>query len=318
LTAVHPVLDFVFPYESKWSVFGFRRSLYDAIVFVCALGVALARPRLGRGSLALFASAAAIQVAYVALAALLGLELRARYFVALFVPLSVAVYSLYDAVRQGPRPAFAFAFAPSVALIIVASVARYSVLAQDGDWVRVAPFLQSNVRAGDVIAIYPPDALPAFTRQYHGSAPVVPFPRPASREHYSVREVSVGSEAEARAAFAKLARYPRIWFVDAQECSSDLPLYGCDLLDDVLDDDYRILARHQFFGSTVDELTPRERSSANAAQRVSRRTAAAGDRVDEARSSGGRSSPSPRRTQCMKLCARALRQISPGERSKRT
>ena len=255
LTAVHPFLDFLFPYNEGWSHLGFRRSVYDAMALLCGFAVILARPPISRRLLALFAAAATIQLCYVALTGLLGLELNGRYFVALFVPVAAAAYGLYDAVRRGPRPAFALAFAPVAALAILGSIARYGVPAQSGDWTRVAPYLEQSVGADAVIAIYPPDALPAFERQYRGKSPVVPFPRPASQLQYSVREVSVASTAEARAAFTKVARYPVIWFVDAEDCQADLPHYGCQYLHDVLNADYRTLERRSFFGSTVYELS---------------------------------------------------------------
>jgi hypothetical protein len=191
------------------------------------------------------------------LAIVVRVELSDRYFVALFVPVVVFVYALFRVIALGPRPAVTVAFVPSLLLTLLVLFSRYRFLAQAGDWKRVAPYLQQHAAAGDVIAIFPPDGIPAFERQYRGSVPYVGFPRPFSAQKYSVDNVSVNSPADARLAFASLRRYRHIWFVDDVTCLPAGIDYGCHTVRNVIDSDFKIVNRRQFFEAAVEELSPR-------------------------------------------------------------
>ena len=263
----HRFLEFPFPRDFAWNAVRAERLAYWAVVGVTLIALAIARPKMSRELLALLASATAVQLTYVALAAVLGLQLDERYFIALFVPVAAASYGVFRAVRHGPRPELSWAFASSVVLTLLALFSQYRFLAQPGDWKRVAPYLESHAAPDDVIAIYPADGLPAFERQYRGSEPAEPFPRPYSSERYSVRALSINSPAEARAAFAKLAGYRHIWFVDGATCPPDDQEYGCSNLGPVLASGFQTLAQRSFYRNIVYELS-RPGNAQPAAQRV--------------------------------------------------
>jgi len=252
--AAHPLIEFLFPRDFAWNTVPVERFAYHAVVVSTVLVLAIARPRFSRKSVALVASAAGVQLTYVALAAALALQLNGRYFVALFVPVAAASYGVFQAVRLGPRPKLSWAFASIVALTLLTLFSQYRFLAPPGDWKRVAGYLESHATPGDVIAIFPADGLPAFERQYRGSVRVEPFPRPYSTEQYSVRVLSINSPAEARAAFAKLAGYRRIWFVDGTPCPADDQEYGCANLVPVLASEFRAPAERAFYRNTLYEL----------------------------------------------------------------
>lgn len=244
----------VFPFDAAWGVVPNARVLYICMVLATILLFALSKPRLSRRSLAYCGCLVTIAGLYAICAVVLSLDLSARHFVALFVPLAVAGYALYGAVDPS-RPYGRLAFLPTIVLTLAVLVWRYRHLAQSEDWMRVAPFLETHVAAGDVIAIYPPDAMPAFQRQYHGSAPYVPWPRPYSTQHYSSTISDVGSEAEARADFAKLAGYRHVWFVNDAECLPSFPQHGCDIVKEVMNDSFNVDMRYDFYRATVLELS---------------------------------------------------------------
>lgn len=251
----HRFLDFALPRDYAWNAVRAERAGYWLVVGATVLAIAAAAPKISRGLLALLASAAAIQLTYVALAVALSVQLNERYFIALFVPTAVASYGVFRAVLAGPRPAFALAFASTVALTLLALFSQYRYLAQPGDWKRVAPYLVAHAAPGDIIAIFPADGLPAFEREYHGTVAFAPYPRPYSTERYSVRALSVESQSDARAAFAKLSAYRHIWFVDGAPCPPDDQEYGCEQVDAVLAADFQTLERATFYRNTVTELS---------------------------------------------------------------
>lgn len=255
LSVGHWFVAFAFPRDFTWNALPFGRPAYLAFVGVTVLTIGLSQPKVSRQLLALLVCAAAIQLTYVALAAALLQQLNERYFVALFVPVVAASYGVFRAVRDGPRPALALAFASCVLLTGLALFTQYRFLAQPGDWKRVAPYLEAHATRDDVIAIFPADGLPAFERQYRGNVPFAPYPRPYSSERYSVRTLSVASPAVARAAFAQFAHYRHIWFVDGEPCLPEDRHYGCEIVESVLASDFRKLDRRRFYRNTVYELS---------------------------------------------------------------
>jgi hypothetical protein len=255
LSVGHWFVAFAFPRDFTWNALPLGRPSYLAVVGLTVFTVGLARPKISRELLALLACAAAIQLTYVALAAVLLQQLNERYFVALFVPVVAATYGVFRAVRNGPRPAFALAFASCVLLTLLALFSQYRFLAQAGDWKRVAPYVETHAVRGDIIAIYPADGLPAFEREYRGDVQFVPFPRPTSTQRYSVRALSVATPAIARAAFAHFSNYRHIWFVDGEPCLPEDRHYGCEIVERVLVSDFRTIERRGFYRNTVYELS---------------------------------------------------------------
>jgi hypothetical protein len=247
-------IGFLFPYDPAWWwLMDHARAVYLCVAGASVVLLVLAKPRLSRTVLAYCACALAVLALYAIAIVVLSLDLSTRHFVAAFLPLAVAVYALFEATSHSPNLR-KLAFLPTIALTIAVLISRYRFLAQVEDWKRVAPFLAANVVAGDVIAIYPADAEPAFEREYHGNAPYVPWPRPYSTVRYSPTVSGIKSEAEARAAFAKLSRYRHIWFVDDVECLA-VPRLGCDIVKDVVHSDFKIDLERQFYQSTVYELS---------------------------------------------------------------
>jgi hypothetical protein len=263
-TAVHPALDFLFPYDRTWSVLPHLRDAYIGMVGVCVLSVIFARPRITREVVAYASCAVTVDMLYVALATTLRVGLSDRYFVALFVPVLVLAYALFRSIRLSPTPVASYAVVPSVLLVLLATYSQNRFLAQAGDWQRVAAYLAQRAIIGDVIAIYPPDGIPAFKRQYLKAIPVVGFPRPYPTRQYSVSLVSVNSESEARRAFQVLRHYRRIWFVDDVPCIPSPLDYGCHFVEAVVATDFSPAERAMFYKATVYELIPLPASAAKA------------------------------------------------------
>ncbi len=258
LTLLHPWLEFFFPHP-----YGLQESVLEHAGYVAlALSMALcwlwSRPRMSPALVSIAAVAVAVEAIYVAAAVGYGEQLSDRYFIALFVPVAAAAYAFERASSARPPIPQRLAVAVIAAMSALSLVTHYRYLAQNGDWKRVADYLHAHALAGDVIAIYPSDSMPAFERQYgHGAARVVPFPRPNPTDRYVAGAVDVASEEQALAALTGLEPYRRLWLVDAVRCPKDRPEDGCDHLLDALASAYTTLESRPFYMNRIDELTRR-------------------------------------------------------------
>lgn len=277
---MHPWLDFLFPFDSTWGV---RRGVHRAYLGLIVLAFATvlaARPRLTRAELSWIACAATIELVYLALILAVRLPLNDRHYVALYVPLAAAAYAVACAVLRGRHPGYSLAFGLCAALTAGALTAQYRALALPGDWRRVGSYLSTAVPAGDAIVLYTADNVAALQRQYHGSAPIVPFPVTPSADAYDADVFVVHSEAQAVAALEALGRYRRLWFVSNVPCYSFDQSYGCVYVAPAIERHFTIVARRDFFGSSVEEL---QRSAAAGAANKRRRRMATNAGTSERR-----------------------------------
>jgi uncharacterized membrane protein len=268
---LHPWLDFLFPFDSTWGV---RHGVHRAYLVLVALAFATvlaARPRFTRAELSWVACAATVECVYLALIIALRLPLNDRHYVALYVPLAAAAYAVACAVLRGKHPAYGLAFGLCAVLSAGALTTQYRALALPGDWRRVGSYLTSVVPPDDAIVLYTADNLAALRRQYHGRAPIVAFPVTPPEDAYDVDVFVVHSEAQAAAALEALARYPRLWFVSNVPCYSFDESYGCVYVQSAIARSFTIVARRDFYGSSVEEL--QRSAAAGAAKRRRRRMA---------------------------------------------
>ncbi len=284
-TLLHPWVDFVFPYERDWDVTAWPRKLYDAAVALAFVVAIAARPRLSRDAWAWIAGAIAVELTYLALLAGLRLELDDRHYVALYVPLAVAAYTIAGAPVRAGRVRSASVFALTALLTAAVLITRYRHAAQPGDWQRVGAYLERSARPGDAIVVYAADALPALARQYHGPLPLVPFPKPPSNSTYSADLLVVHSQAEAIAAFAALHRYAHLWFVSDVRCRSDEQSYGCANVQPAIYRTFAIEREADFYETRVEELAalPGKRTRRNAGTSLGRASSTRSSATDPMR-----------------------------------
>jgi len=256
ITLEHPWTAFLFPYNDEWSVLPNAHRAYAFLLLTCGIAIAAIRPRVGRSGLALVVCALVVELTYVAVVIAVHLELGARYFAALYVPVVAAAYAIARELRRERPAVFTVLVTASALLTAGALVTQYRHLAQAGDWNRVAAYLEPRARRGDAIAVFPADAVLPLRRAYHGHVTLVGFPREPSQETYSYADVSAHSDADVRAAFTRLRPYARVWFVFDGPCDPNDPVYGCEYVARVLPAEARVLATSVFYGSRVEELLP--------------------------------------------------------------
>jgi len=229
---LEPILLFALPTSYRWSEIAPLASLlhvYKPIVIVVALALLAALPRPNRRDAGLIALAAVVWLAYPL--AYLFVHVRfevPRHYVTLFVPLAAAAYVLAGSFsNRHLRSAPWVAAVAYVAFCGLTLWANYGSLSKAGDMRRVGAFVSAQAAAGDVVAVFAPDAEPAFRRFYTGVAPVVAFPREPDPERYDTSLYRVGTAAEAETALRAPTARRRLWLVLYGRCEPDSDNYGC-------------------------------------------------------------------------------------------
>ena len=262
-TALHPWLEFVLPADPALDRYG-GRYVYDAIALLLAVLVWRTSPRLTRRSLAALVCAGTIEAIFIAVVLALRLDLEPRHYVALFVPLVLAAYGVYAAVDTKNRIAGRVLAGTYLALTAFVLVRQYHAFAQMGDTKRVAAYLAAHARPGAIVAVFPADALPAYARQYRGTARLVPFPKALPPDRFDVDAIDVRDEAEATAAFARLRYAPQLWLVTMGSCADGRKEYGCDRVLAAVHAGARIRDEQHFYLATTYDLDVRRPPSSQA------------------------------------------------------
>jgi hypothetical protein len=227
-----PLFQFALPFSYVWyenpAWYAFLTAYKVGLLALVGLFV-LGRPRLGPGELGYAGLALGIWVSFLIAEPFLHVKYEVpRHFVGLFVPELAAGYALVTSLSAPRRRLYAAAMVAIYAAFGVATLwTTYRFASKPGDWRRVGAYVNARVAKDDVVAVFAPDALPAFLRVYRGAAPVVAFPRTPDPETYDPDLYDVESDADARAAIARIANGRRLWLVLYGQCDGSVPNYGC-------------------------------------------------------------------------------------------
>lgn len=212
-------------------------------------GVALAVRYRNRLPLPLFGLLLGLAGAFLALRMIVGPDFFvSRYTLALLLPAQLAVLCLLALPR---KPALMAVGAGLLALIgVTHSYQQFAPLAKQGDWRRVAAFIEGSDAAAPVFVFANVGQAP-LERYYHGTAPVSPLPAPLSLETYDPRLSALDSaEATAQRIEASTREGDRFWVVVAHAGA----FQGVDKHPERLEAalaGQRLIEQREFVGATV-------------------------------------------------------------------
>ncbi|HEV3156300.1 MAG TPA: hypothetical protein VGZ00_03030 [Candidatus Baltobacteraceae bacterium] len=234
-----------------------RHLVYD-VIFVGALAaLAFARPQIDRLVLAYASIVAVALMLFVAVGTFGGILVYSRHEVVLFFPSLVVLLLVLTRLRS-PKAAIARRFLAAIYLVATfgSLITLFGNGTRDGDWIRVAAFLNRSVSARDVVVVFGPEETMPLGRYYKGSAEMRALPHPASLVRYDFSALVLHGDGEVEAAIApRVLGGRRVWLVTGYACEATG--YGCEYLRNVVARDYRVLQEQRFFGSEVQELEPR-------------------------------------------------------------
>lgn len=263
-------LLYLWPSEFLSDRFGWMSSLrYGGLLGVGAIAIAC-RKRLSEMQLVLVTL---VLVCFVSLTFVLDVTenatLAARYSYPLFLPILLLLFSCFSLLpRRGQRKALWTWGA--IALICYGGTLlhQYPGFAKDGDWSRVARFIQTNETTEQPVVVFSAEGILPLKYYYDGVNPLVSLPEQSFGEEYNLRRFVIRDEAQIRQVLT------------AQQTPSDLPsqlwlvqgpryalegtgkvaceIWGIDLncaaLEQFVQDHYRVEQQQDFYGSTVQLL----------------------------------------------------------------
>ncbi|MGB6985466.1 MAG: glycosyltransferase family 39 protein [Candidatus Aquilonibacter sp.] len=236
----------------------------------------------GRGALALVVMAAALVVLFIVLRShlsrdgeslllvitafssillALGLYIEHihvlnRHLAPLFLPIMLSMFALFTYIREPARARAVLAWASfSIAISLVGLAFTYYALAKPGDWIRVSAYLREYESSDQPIVVFEAENALPLGYYYHGPNRIVPIPNPVSFSSYSVSKFVVHDQAQMAHVMPPAAR---LWFISAGECTSANIDFGCDVVENYLTKNYRVLSTASFYGATVRLLVKRE------------------------------------------------------------
>ncbi len=198
-----------------------------------------------------------------------NVALAARYSYPLFLPILLLLFSCLSLLpKQGLRRAL-WAWG-AIALICYGGTLlhQYSGLAKDGDWSRVAHFIQSNETIEQPVVVFSAEGVLPLRYYYDGVNPLVSLPEQTLGEKYSLRRFVIRDEAQIREVLMAqqmhrdlpselwLVQGPRYALEGTGETACDI--WGIDLncaaLEQFIQDNYRVEQQKNFYGSKVQLL----------------------------------------------------------------
>jgi uncharacterized membrane protein len=174
--------------------------------------------------------------------------MQQRHTAALYLPALLAVFSVV--VRR--TWTLRIWTGAMVLLTAAAMIQTYGALARQGDWARVASFLEGNARPGEPILVITAEAAIPLRHYYRGPNALIPLPAAEDFKTYDPRKFELRSEREIETALARSPEPRSVWVITYPLKPDWLGIdYGFDVLERYLAKLYRVERDILFFGTRV-------------------------------------------------------------------
>jgi hypothetical protein len=191
--------------------------------------------------------------------------MRIRHTTVLFVPALLAVFAAVALPRSGKVLA---AFLATLLIYNVsAAYERNRVLAKDGDFRRVASWLESHEKRDQPILVFVAEAAMPLGHHYRGRNRIVPLPAPIDFKSYGMLQHALEDEAQLDALIHEAGDPERMWLVQYDLCSFLDVDFNCELLEKYVDEHYSREREQGFFRTRVVLLKRKTGPQAAAAGR---------------------------------------------------
>jgi uncharacterized membrane protein len=247
-----------------------RRSVGYAIAFCAALPAfaALARARESRQTPVIIAMFAAACVIFAAATFAAGAWIGIRHPSGLLLPAMLSIFAGLALVRPPVRSRVTMVWiAVLICMQIAALFTTYRGLAKEGDWIRVAAFLQAHERASEPVFVFEAEDTLPLEYYYRGINRIAGVPRDINFKHFDLREFQLQTGDQAARAFAEVQNSGRVWLVTSGACGAYGVDYGCDVMERYVRSCCRIVSTTRFYESTVRLLVMRSGKHRSLARR---------------------------------------------------
>jgi uncharacterized membrane protein len=235
------------------STMSHRRAITIVVLVLVAAALILGRRSFGtKGTFLALGVLVSSAVVYAVAVYVLGTHFDYRYGAFLFVPLVVAIFSIFDWWKEPARRHGVAALAVLLLAISVASLVNiYRVGAKIGDWRRVSTYLDANVRDATPIFVFEAENAVPLAYYYHGPGRIVAVPSPVDFHSYDVARFVVHNQQQLRTVLNQHGNPDELWLVTAGACHSLNVHYGCNVVETYVSEHYQTLKERTFYHAEV-------------------------------------------------------------------
>jgi hypothetical protein len=180
-------------------------------------------------------------------------EITLRYATGLVLPAMLAVYGAFALIPPRPR---SIVLAAWTVLILAASAgafaSEYKEMAKNGDWVRVASYIQRYEQPGEPIVVFDAQSALPLQLYYRGPNRVTPLPRPVDFQRYDLGESALRSTRDVSDVFERAGSAGgSFWLVTTTTCRREPINFRCELLEEYVQRHFAVRRDEGFFLSRV-------------------------------------------------------------------
>ena len=192
------------------------------------------------------------------------------YTFILFVPVIVSLFAAFSCLRQGDRHRLLAFWLGGVLLpaYLATLTVVYNPLAKQGDWRRVSQAIEAQEGSNQPILVFYAEAALPLSHHYRGINTLVPIPQPVGIEEYNFQDAALRNTAQVAVALADLeGTFETAWLITMPNQHLDDPSLGdcpvlglamnCWILEDYVRSHYTVVARQDFYHTTLRQLQPR-------------------------------------------------------------
>jgi hypothetical protein len=184
--------------------------------------------------------------------------ISSRHPSSLIVPLILSIFAALSLIRRPLR-------ARVTAIVIIALLgfeasallATYRSGAKEGDWKRVAAFLQAHERHNEPIFVFEAEDTLPLQYYYRGPNRVIGVPREINFRKFDLRDFQLRSPEQAAAVFQRVPSSGRVWLVTSGACWALNLEFGCRVLEQYVSSCCRTVLERGFYESRVRLLDVR-------------------------------------------------------------
>jgi 4-amino-4-deoxy-L-arabinose transferase-like glycosyltransferase len=180
-------------------------------------------------------------------------EITLRYATGLVLPAMLTVYGAFALIPPRPR---SIVLAAWTVLILAASAgafaSEYKEMAKNGDWVRVASYIERYEQPGEPIVVFDAQSSLPLQLYYRGPNRITPLPRPVDFQRYDLRESALRSTRDVSDVFERAGSAGgSFWLVTTTTCRREPINFRCELLEEYVQRHFAVRRDEGFFLSRV-------------------------------------------------------------------
>jgi len=186
--------------------------------------------------------------------------LSSHYLAAFHLPAFMVLFGLLASLRGGAgQRAIAITAAALVVLSAFSNANDYRTLAKYGDWARVSAFISARESNNQRIVVFDAQSALPLAYYYRGKNSIVPLPHAMRFDRYDLHDNALHDQSEVTNALGYIPHAnTELWLVTSNGCRRAPVNFHCELLDDFVARNYKMILDQHFVGTRVRLLREKQ------------------------------------------------------------